>query len=454
MALYSILSLACILLATPGAILQTPVEGAGDAKRVFAGRLLDWRGELVKGGGLTVLAGVRRGAPPMRTDDEGRFRDLRDRLAREPDLTNQELVARYRKAVGAHDARSRDLLLREMARRGGARWVEFITTEIESLGKRPHPLSDPSVALWTALRMAERKPLPFVLECADVEPIHSVFPTLPLARVRIRNIDQEGARVTIKVDATQPTTEFFSVEARDDAGRSIMLNPTGDGGNAGFHELRSGDSVTASVDISKLGGVASPDRMVVVVSYLHAVSEISADGALDCYSLRSQPFRIQWKPRTLPMKAVEAASVAAVLRQIPTDAPAVVGRKGTSYGTSDVQRRLGGEARIIEAGYAALPGLLAALDSCRDNPNRCAQILALLYSVTGLYDPRGIGASSPSSVEFRRGAALGRYVYAGVESISGVYVHSDVFETSGIDRTAQDDLVQQWQALSRYIRIE
>jgi hypothetical protein len=228
--------------------------------------------------------------------------------------------------------------------------------------------------------------------------------------------------------------EHFFAEAWAGGRRTAMLDTAFDGGNTGNDVLGPGGAVEALVDLGRLVELDSAGELRITLHYLPTWGAgLDAEELQDRLTLASAPLVFRWRPLILARAEVDAFGVEAALAAIPPEAPAVLVRRVFSPGRSYRRATPLGEDVVFAAGYAALPGLITALDTHAREPRRRAQILAMLYDLTGQCDPRLVDE------------ALGPFAL--VPGFQGEASDTVVFGTGFIRPESQDELVRRWRDL-------
>lgn len=146
-------------------------------------------------------------------------------------LSDDELEREYARSVdllSLNRAWTRDFetCATEMSRRGGERWVALFRRELEALRRAaggpgdPRPNSVSDFELLMALRRAERKPDPAVLEIGPQSRLDTTLPELPRIAVRVRNVDPAES-----FTYSSHTFGHVRIEARSTDGRVPPRRP-------------------------------------------------------------------------------------------------------------------------------------------------------------------------------------------------------------------------------------
>jgi hypothetical protein len=421
-------------------------------------------------------------------------------------LSDAELCYFYRWATGEKDgdlfarerASKQEPYLAEMARRGGRTVEAALRAELRRWGRRhgnqmiyAHfrevvtriplgfverlPYADhycPTLMPLTALRRAQGLPDPVPIVVAGRGRIECVYPELPLLDVALRNRDlrkrqagfQEGG------DYRSGRQARWRVHLTDARGRLVPTVPryaTEIGGLLSHGMLRFGDSWDTCLEMRNFVTVPEPGQYRLEVLYHDQIclADIELEdawnlpGMLTC---RSQVIPFTVKRRQIDVSPADRATVQKWLTILDTRGPVKV--LAASYEGKKAHAFIAPESppgRILTLGWKAVPTLLAELERPGLPDRKRAWIMALLFSLTRLHDPRGLDLLGGRSGE---SAVLGEYEYLeGGWSVSGgrngkTEAGGFGFGGSGkvtgkTDRARQLALARRWLAIRKHLDI-
>ena len=384
------------------------------------------------------------------------------RLRMAPPISDEELEQLFWRVV-ANDGMYRegsifasyDACLTEMARRGGERWVQFLEHAIELHGQGGERGSSAfrylgDLELWTALRRAQDRPDPMLLELHTATPIETAFPTLPTIELALVLADAEEARPTVTRGGDYRSGRF--VRCRVEARQGDRLAPLRrwnvgmGGGMSSSRALEPGERIGLQVALGDFIALDAPGDHEVRVHY-HDSDGIADTPDVEGRVLTStEPFVMRWTPLRLSRADVDAATVrvSIALESIDENEPVVITTRPFTPPRIYSRAKPVGEEKILAEGWSALPRLLAALDEDL-TPRRRAWVFGLLYDLTGVLDPR-------------EAQVLGRYV-----EVAGFFDSEHDFPGSGgfdreaggpIDASAQQEWVARWSRMKELVRVE
>jgi hypothetical protein len=275
--------------------------------------------------------------------------------------------------------------------------------------------------------------------------MEAVFPNMPVVELSLVVTDDEAApHVTRGGDYRSGRFTRCRVEARQGERLAPMRRWSEGlgGGLAGRGILRRGESIRLAVALADYVALDTPGEQRIVVMYHDSDSIVDLPQVDDRILVTSGPFTLRWTPLVLRRSAVDQAPVAELLARIDPDAPVVITMTPYQPGLEYSREEPAGEEAILRLGWAALPGLLEALDEEDLTLRRRAWVLGLLFDLTGAVEPRGL-------------AALGRYVeVAGFGDSPFLMTRPWTVNDGPIQVAAQRQLVDRWRELAVLIRVE
>jgi hypothetical protein len=307
----------------------------------------------------------------------------------------------------------------------------------------------------------QQKPDPMMILVEGDPTFETVFPELPVIRVRLQDTDQEGEsfyfcdggdyrsgrlsrwRVAgIRQDGQTANVNkwhwscmlggiymrrVLTCEEREQTaggGNDVIDLPLGD-----YVSLDSGGACNLQIQYHDQMDIAGLDSVTELI--VHASPQLS----------------FYWRPRVITMSPSDRTYADALLASLPTNEPPVVWFSPYREGMQFEGKPRDVCERMYRMGWKALPSLLAALERATDSHER-AWYLAMLYSITGLVDPFG---STPAL------SALGSYRYlAESRSERGGQQGSEYHTVSGPppSPSMQCDLIESWRSLRTMLSIE
>jgi hypothetical protein len=331
-----------------------------------------------------------------------------EKLRTGPPLSDDDLEALFWRLIARRrrnfDHSGYEACLSEMARRGGERWIRFLAGVIprcqadEEDPDSPFEYHD-DFELWLALRRAERKPDPLILR-ANVERgvAAAPFPELPVVTVEIANVDQGNAAPwLLDEESDAARRERIRVEGTSPDGAVMRRHwPSWSGSIwSGNRRLAPGDRLRWTCDLAEYLVPDFTSEATVRIQYQES-ADIANEASLDDrLFLESAPFVVRWTPRTLSRAAVEAVDVQRHLEEIGPSAPPVIATYVYRSGMRWAEPGERGHQRLLSCGWNALPGLIDSLSDAEATFERRAWLLALLYDLTGVLDPR----RAPGAIE-------------------------------------------------------
>jgi hypothetical protein len=390
-------------------------------------------------------------------------------LAALGDRALQELL----RATSARDQRTSgdpltfESCLHEMARRGGEPWVALLREElararadVDVVSGREGPPHD--LEVLTALRRAERKPDPLELAVEwEGTPVFE-FPELPVFALRIVNRDEDGEAfgLTIGGDYRSGRLARWAVELEGAEGERVGRRvdwPWGVGGglftrgvlapgrSLGWEPLRFADEQDEPrplrLPMREYATPVGPGAYVARVLY-HDQRDLTYVTDLRRLVLsRSAPLPFEWRAREVRLAAADVEELRAWIGDLLVERVFLISQPfGPDVGLFEGE--MVAAEMLYNRGYASLPLLLESLLSGERTPDERARLLAMLYSLTGLLDPRGARGS------------LGVCRYTGRGMTGGGEMGGGTWRDAGPDPAVQAPLVECWRVLARMVELK
>jgi hypothetical protein len=273
-----------------------------------------------------------------------------------------------------------------------------------------------------------------------------VFPDLPAVRAAIVNIGNETCYFTEGGDYRSGRRDRFRFEVRNERREVVPIREHRGmgGGLSARSELAPRKRWKVTLHPSSYLAPVPPGKHTVRILYHDRRTISNAKSVEGLILVASASWCLEVKPRiverTAEQRTIADAAIAALAEKGPVKiARHVAWRDGYVDPAS-------ADGRLLALGWTAVPSLVDALEREGLGVGRRARILALLYSVTGLGDPR-------------RGDILGSY-----EARIGRPPTSESGGILGPGRTtstsdspppaeAQAPLVERWRAWRRHLEV-
>lgn len=329
-------------------------------------------------------------------------------------LPDSELERIYRDAGrgipfscdSVHDV---DTCLTEMIERGGSRWTAFIAAEVEGTHPSPdvdedededesvdpHAPPPPKIAyrnprLLTALRRAQHRPDPVVLEVVGAPIIETTFPDVPKLSYRFKNVDDGGEMLAL--GSFDRGTESSRIEVRGPNGSTIDVRRDDDvmhmvQGFVSQDPIPIGASLECGADLNEstfFPGVG--DYRVRLYHHDRDAHEFNqAKDPLEGWICsKSEEFTIRVRPREITLTQGDRKRLRERFGAIDLESPTILTSdpwKPDAEYDAPVSKP---EDDLFRAGWSAVPVLLEVIDDPASSIQRRAWALALLSDITGL----------------------------------------------------------------------
>lgn len=405
---------------------------------------------------LVMQAVLTRGGPWDKIAIESDWRGLEG-------LTDQrlrELWDSARPTSAFYGDHQRDAVLTEMVRRGGPFWEKELINLLAAPATQPGDKAKPShrpaadLEVLTALRRVQKKSDPVAIQIDQPLKQDVVFPRLPILDVALINRDFENRPVGYKVggDYRSGRQTRWRIEAVDQSGKRIApLGPRFGmgGGLLSWGELGADDSWTTTLDVASYLPALTPGEYTLRVMYHDGITIADWDDVGGLIVSYSPEIHLTVKPLIVRPQAGAATEIRKRVASIHDEPMKIVG--GT-YGkwAYDFVPPDSDRGNVLSMGLDALPTLLEILDDKNLAPRQRAEVLGILFSLTGQHDPRQ-GTHIVGGFQAHNGpwaiAAQGRLMSMGF---------SDTEDAPGgtIDETSQKAFAEYWRAWKEYVRVD
>jgi len=393
--------------------------------------------------------------------------------ASSPPHTNDDPVALHRASPTGHGCagvpaavwEANAIGLLEMVSRG-QRFEGYLSAVLRSrrearpsvtgLGHRPANLE-----ILTALRRVQGLPDPLCITVSK-PPLEASFPRLPVYLVRIENVDVEGESVWFTDGGNHHggRRARWRMDVTDSNGKSIGIReswPSGGGGTSLSRALEKGecwgrrhpdaepDDVPDPVPLPAEHYVElfEPGEYTVRIQY-HNEKPIAAE--LDVSELvltTSAPLRFQYRPLSVELGPSTRQRIKEMVDQVLREPLILLFDRPYDPTMKFFGEPSSGCEALFRCGWQALPVLVETLDAAGCTAHQRAWMLAMLYNITGLLDPRGydaaLGAWQASKLRAKTGGFVVRLGAGG--------------DGGGPVRESQEALIKKWRQLARMIRV-
>ncbi|KPK49483.1 MAG: hypothetical protein AMK72_04485 [Planctomycetes bacterium SM23_25] len=298
--------------------------------------------------------------------------------------------------------------LTEIVRRGGKQWEAFLEARLKQIQSRwskvPATKEEENdlgrlenLQVLTALRRVQKQRDPLALTLAQASELKSTWPELPVLKVTLANVDEGKCPIRIFVGdfAFHPTQwSRWRINVRMSGGALAPVRPYGPGSNGNFCRLSFGNSVEVPLEMARYVHPLEPGEHTFWIEY-HDVLPLTDDrDNTGLIVFESKPALLKIMPRIIKEGAAGRQAVAS-LAALDEAAVVKIFRGNYAEGSYDFLPPDSPPGRLLRTGWPAVPTLVEALRAEDLVPRRRAWILALLYSITGLADPRRVQGVLP-----------------------------------------------------------
>jgi len=334
------------------------------------------------------------------------------------ELSDRQLTDRLNRLLSKEDFRRRfeyEACLAEIVHRGKKQGVVLLQRQFDGLMAREfkryegsdetEPGSTYNLELLTALRRAKKQPDPLkILVERGNGPLTGTPLSLPRLKISIKNVDIERKEVgfTSGGDYRSGRQARWRLAVVDDKGKMVPTKqPHGiifGGGIYTEGTLKQGESWSTVIDMREFIEAPLPGRYQLQVLYHNTRTILYSEDLSGLIVCRSDEIPMALSPTVIRLTTQQQRSAQEWIAALaPTKRAKVVA--GT-YGewAHDFIRPESPPGKLLSMGLNSAPPLIEALRGETISAEKRAWLLSLLYSVTGLNDPR-------------RGSALGSYEY-------------------------------------------
>ncbi len=361
----------------------------------------------------------------------------------------------------AFDSWNYDACLLEMVRRGGDEWIQYLERYLVEVEKArvARNTSDRgelrNLEPRTALRRLQGKPDPMMVvvmnpkrpnpRSRSVKKLGSNYPELPFLEVALKN--QDKARESLGYqqlgDYRSGRQTRWRIELHDSNGKPVEPITTTersmDGGMTSRATLDPKGTWETRLVLSRYIQPLAPGKYTLRVLYhdhLDIANQPSNEGLV---LSASQEVAFEWKARRLKVSSGQRKKTDRLVDELIEGRTVQLTERTYREGTKLADKPETPFEKLYDMGHQALPSLIDRLrDSSLSGEDR-AWLFAMLYSLTGLNDPR-VHKGVLSGYEFVM-APTGSPTTGGIIGGRG--------SSSGgvITEEAQDALAQRWFAI-------
>jgi hypothetical protein len=369
--------------------------------------------------------------------------------------SDADLRSAIRSAMRQHffreGERTLDDCLREALQRGGKEWEDFIAEEARAGGESPQ------LVLLTALRRLQGRPDPVEVVVEGDREVVLTWPVEHTLRVALRLAEGEPGPIAFMEggDYRSGRQERFRIAARDSSGNVLpprgRLSMTG-GGLIDHGELTPGRAWKTELDLTSYVHLSKPGTYRVRVEYhdRQCISDLADVSRL--ILCRSPEITITAEPRTVPLSAQERKDIAGWIEAIDAGEPLKVLEGPYTEESHDFIAPGSPAGMILAAGWKSFPGLVEAAGKEDLEPRKRAWLFSLLFTVTGLNDPREVNALGPHTYRERGWAVGGGFDKPELRGFGGFGEGSAI--GGSVDLEAQRQLARRWRETLDLVRVE
>jgi hypothetical protein len=354
----------------------------------------------------------------------------------------------------------REALLVEISHRGGKDWEQFLQDRLQAVRSERSATRGwmdhrNSLDLLTTLRRIQKRPDPVVVQIA--EPLQQVveFPQRPILNVALFNQDDEDVQIQLGGNYRSGRQTRWRIEAVDEDGEEMPIwkpAPGGviEGGLFGRGTLPPHGTWKTNLSAGSYLPALPVGQYTVRVLY-HDTKLIAYDtNVSDLILCSSPPIHLTVKPLRVALSAADDAEIKSDVRRIE-DTPAKIIVHGYGEWAHRFVRPDSGRGRILSKGMRAVPVLLDMLRERELSVKQRAEILCLLFSLTGENDPRYVSGPVIGAYEAaqkpRSDVREGRVIEAELLRVETV-------PDRAVDVAEQESFAWRWRAWRRSFQIE
>ena len=313
-------------------------------------------------------------------------------------FTDAELQAELRTALAGETHRrywvgTFEAVLSEAIHRGGPDWEGFLREALALARAEEDGYRRADLELLTALRRVQGRRDPLRVVLLNPAPLEATFPELPALSVALENADEEDEVFTLSRggDYRSGRQARWRLAVHDEGGAPVPGLPGLMGPGGGLHSrgpFEPGERWTTELRTGRFVELPRPGRYGVQVLYHDQLAIADEADVAGRIVSGSEPFTLYWKPRAIELPAADRERARALIAAL--DPEEAVWLTETPFGAWDggAGESTSPSEALYRMGYRALPPLFEALEEPDLEPGRRAWVLALLYSISGLRDPR------------------------------------------------------------------
>lgn len=352
----------------------------------------------------------------------------------------------------------RDFVLTEITRRGGDDWLKFLT----SLSQEPvvtifgEVHSGANLEILTALRRLQHQPDPVAVRVDSPLEQEINFPNLPALKVTLINQDATNTPVMFMSggdyrSGRQARWRVVAIDAHaNEIEESEAMGFMG-GGIFNFGVLKKDDEWTTTLNLSSYLPALPPGKYKLQILYHDSVTIADIRDIKGLIVSTSPEITLTVHPLTVYLPPGEPDEIRR--RTLAIDGPLKVVAGTYDEWAYDFVPLNTNRGWVLHQGFDAVPVLVNMLDDKTLTSRQRAEILSLLFSITGQNDPRELSGESQANIlgnhQDRTGpwaiAAQGRWIGFGLGGGG---------ESNGetLDVAAQKEFAKRWSAWKGFIQ--
>lgn len=318
----------------------------------------------------------------------------------------------------------------------------------------------------TALCRIQQKPDPLRVFVDDPNQRTHEFPELPVLDVTIKNVDVDKRQIGFQQSGNYRSgrQQRWRIQVRDVTGKvHASLQPFGSFIAGGMYQntvLKPAEGWQTALTMAHFVETLEPGEYQVRVLYHNDATIVDWEFVTGQILCRSEPFRLTIKPRSIETTKAQQQEIKELLRGLDDrqSRKVIDGKYGRwAHKFIEPQSECG---QLLTLGWPAVPALIEELGREDESPERRAQWLALLFSITGQIDPRSDGLT-------RRAPALGSFSMVrqgwviSSKRESEPEPSSSSFELASgpstynakLDAKAQLPFIERWQTFRKHLEV-
>jgi hypothetical protein len=368
-------------------------------------------------------------------------------------------------------------VLAEVVRRGSTKWTAHIQSRYQTAKKTsekrakndefglPREMNDELLLLSAHHRLSgESNPVP--IEIKGKSSIELVYPEMPMLDVAVVNKHPQKQTVTWSEGGNyrHGRRESFSFEVKDAKGKTMpIVTPTFlFGGLVSNVELRHGEAWTASLTLGTYIKTLPPGKYTLRATYAFGRSIGTIQDKTTSFMCYSKPIKLVVMPREIVDRADDHRRAKALLEKL--DVKSTVRVLAGEYDPKEDKDFIAPDSpagQLLQMKWSAVPTLIAALSEKDIKPTKRARIFALLFSLTGVNDPRDFFFTTwdpaPDGVlgnyEYRSRGWVAFIKLPGGDVTGGMGFSGNGSSAGKINVENQLEFVKRWMATKKHYRI-